>query len=398
MKYRLTLALGLLSPALLAAIPVVSNVSASQRANSKLVDILYEVTDLENDPVKVSVEISDDGGVTYQVPARTFTGAYGNNIPTGPGVKTIVWDAGADWDGEYSSQMRVKIIASDGKGFPGLEWGSEIPAGGFLMGQDGGAEGAGPSKHVNIPWSYWLSKYEITNEQYCQYLNIAIAAGDVTRNGTTEVLGVTGRYPGVSAGATLINLGSDIRWNVNKFEVINNRTNFPVRVPWSGAMAFAQHFGFDLPTDAEWEKAARGPDHEEAGEHLVYPWGNTLTGANANYYNSADLYESETLRITPVGYYDGNQIPVGNSMNPNYGLFDQIGNLAEHTRTLVSVTTENYPSNETLASSAHNLGLTGSRSLRGGYYNNQSNETELRIWRRASSGETGIRLIRRATP
>ena len=42
-----------------------------------------------------------------------------------------------------------------------MQWGQEVPPGGFLLGQDGGAEGVGPAKHVNIPYSYWLSKYEV---------------------------------------------------------------------------------------------------------------------------------------------------------------------------------------------------------------------------------------------
>ena len=56
--------------------------------------------------------------------------------------QVIVWNAGVDWDGEYSPLMRVKVIASDSRGYPGLQWGQEVPPGGFLLGQDGGAEGS----------------------------------------------------------------------------------------------------------------------------------------------------------------------------------------------------------------------------------------------------------------
>ena len=61
-----------------------------------------------------------------------------------------------------------------------------------------------------------------------------------------------------------------IRWNVNNFEVVGNYTNYPASVTWYGAMAFASFYGYDLPTEAEWEKAARG-----SGSNL-YPWGNTV--------------------------------------------------------------------------------------------------------------------------
>ncbi|MBR4946887.1 MAG: hypothetical protein IKZ27_07855, partial [Kiritimatiellae bacterium] len=172
MKRLSALALGLLSGALLAAPPEITNVRASQRTGTKLVDISYDIADADGDKLRVRVEISDNDGKVYSVPAFTFTGDIGEGITPGTG-KQIVWDAGTDWDGEYSDQMRVKLYAIDAQGFPGMEWGNEVPPGGFLLGQDGGAEGAGPSAHVNIPWSYWMAKYEVTRGQYCDFLNQA---------------------------------------------------------------------------------------------------------------------------------------------------------------------------------------------------------------------------------
>ncbi|MBI4324944.1 MAG: SUMF1/EgtB/PvdO family nonheme iron enzyme [Chloroflexi bacterium] len=72
----------------------------------------------------------------------------------------------------------------------------------------------------------------------------------------------------------------------------------PVIVTWYGAIAFAQNYGYDLPTDAEWEKAARGPGHDGLGEHQIYPWGNSINGSDANYSGSGDTYEPG---LTPVG-------------------------------------------------------------------------------------------------
>ena len=62
----------------------------------------------------------------------------------------------------------------------------------------------------------------------------------------------------------------------------------PAQVTWYGALAFAQFYGYDLPTDAEWEKAARGPEFDGAGEHRVYPWGNSIASADANFIWSSD--------------------------------------------------------------------------------------------------------------
>ena len=378
---RLCIAIALVSTAS-ATVPVVTNVVASQRASTKLVDIYYNVSDAEGDSLKIGVEVSNNAGQTYSIPASSLTGDYGSGITPGTG-KHIVWNAGVDWDGEYSSQMRVKVVASDGTGLPGLAWSSEIPAGGFLMGQDGGAEGNGPSRHVNIPWSYWLSKYEITADQYSEFLNIALAAGNITRMGTTGVVANGSSFIGVTNGTQLIKLDQlrDVVWNINSFEAAPGRSNFPVRVNWYGAIAFAQHFGYDLPTDAEWEKAVRGPDHAEGEQHQVYPWGNFLTNSCANYHNSGDPKDSLNMLgyyysgyperyssgdMTVVGYYNGNQTPIGSDMGNPYGIYDMTGNAYEWCRSKWVASVESYVQLEALTNTLNLLTGSENRVIRGG--------------------------------
>ncbi|MCE9615918.1 MAG: formylglycine-generating enzyme family protein [Lentisphaerae bacterium] len=390
------------SASLNAAVPVVTNVVAQQRATTKLVDIHYDVFDADGDTLKIRVEVSDNGGNRYSVPAFSLTGDIGENVTTGAN-KHIVWDAGIDWDGEYSDEMRVKVLAVDTKGFPGLAWGNEVPPGGFLMGQDGGAEGSGPSRHVNIPWSYWLSKYEIRNDQFCDFLNTTLVAEEVYREGTSAVRAEMGRFPGVPGNARLIYIGDtkDIRWNVNNFEVVGGRSNFPVRVSWYGAMAFAQHYGYDLPTEAEWEKAARGPDHDDEDEHLAYPWGDTINGGNANYYSSGDPYYSSGWGPSPVGYFDGNQTPLGPDMATGYSLYDVAGNVEEWCRSTWLSTVENYSQQESMSNAVNYISTSASRVFRGGSHTDGTDY--LKCYSRNSTGsidsdnssQAGFRVARR---
>ena len=97
--------------------PVVSNVSAAQREGTRLVDIAYDVENPGGGLLRVSIEASDDDGGSWTVPSVSLSGDAGDNVEPGAG-KHVVWDAGADWGGEYSDKMRVKVVAvepADGK-------------------------------------------------------------------------------------------------------------------------------------------------------------------------------------------------------------------------------------------------------------------------------------------
>jgi len=291
--------------------PVVSSVSALQIPGTGQVRITYDVADADGDLVTVRLTCSSNGGQTFDLLPVSMTGAV--NTPVTPGLnKQIVWDAARDYPGRYWGQVVAKVYATDGVALAGAM--VLVPAGSFTMGVTGGQ--ANPSHTVTLD-AYYIDKYEVTNAEYQQF----IEAGGYTTQAFWSPLG----WSWVLNSHTV----QPAAWGEVSYRSGPSFPGYPVNfITYYEAEAYAAFAGKRLPTEAEWEKAARGTDGR------TYPWGDTLSNSRANYLESGDPYESNAnMLTTPVGFFDGRLHPnpvfqTIDSPGP-YGTYDQAGNLAE---------------------------------------------------------------------
>jgi sulfatase modifying factor 1 len=210
-----------------------------------------------------------------------------------------------------------------------------IPAGEFQMGSNGGEDDEKPVHMVYLD-AFYIDKYEVTNAQYKKFID------------------TTGHKEPLS-------------WNAS---------NQPVwGVGWHDAVAYAEWAGKRLPTEAEWEKAARGG--LVGGNNYVWgdEWPPPTKAGNFADESLKNMYKSW---IIIAGYDDGYAYtaPVG-SFNPNgYGLYDMAGNVLEWCADWYDNNYYNSSEQNPTGPSTGNL-----RVLRGGSWGDSS-AANLRVARR----------------
>jgi formylglycine-generating enzyme required for sulfatase activity len=310
---------------------------AQQRDGTQLVDITYDVSDTDGDSIDISVEISSDGGITFVVPATSLSGGSNSGYPmvsfdpeeTEKQGLQIVWDAGVDWPSEQSSRMKIKVFADDGSGMsPSPPENKQlIPAGEFQMGRDGGPASEEPVHTVFVS-SFYLDKFEVTKEQWDSVKAWAEAAGyDFDNPGLGE---------GLDHPVHSVTWYDSVKWCNGRSEMegllpVYYTDATQTTVYRTGQVMLEKTFvnwqanGYRLPTEAEWEKGAPG-----GLDQNTYPWGNTIDGSDANFFPSGDAFEiADEVQTTPVGYYDGTQVPAGVDRANGFGLYDVAGNVFE---------------------------------------------------------------------
>ncbi len=163
-----------------------------------------------------------------------------------------------------------------------------VPAGEFQMGSNDKASDGEKWVHTVYVDAFYMDVYEVTNAQYKMFVD----ANPQWQKDHTPWKYHDGNYL------------KD--WNGNNYPI--GKGDHPVaNVSWYAARAYAKWVDKRLPTQAEWEKAARGG---LTGQR--YPWGNSIDFSNANHARNVG-------GTTPVGSYPPNR----------YGLYDMVGNVWE---------------------------------------------------------------------
>ena len=195
--------------------------------------------------------------------------------------------------------------------------------------------GAGMKDYYGNPISHGgfigqMSKYETTNAQYCQFLNAALASGDITVGVDNIVYGASGS----NSGEIYFDLSYDpdngkysqITYSGGVFSVLTrdgyDMSNHPVTsVSWYGATAFCNYYGYRLPSEWEWQAVA---DYDGS---YTYGCGTTIDHSKANYYPYVNpLGLTSYPYTTPVDYYP----------SYGYGMNDMAGNVVEWTDSIYS--------------------------------------------------------------
>ena len=159
-----------------------------------------------------------------------------------------------------------------------------VSAGNFIMGSDKGDADEIPIHSVYLD-SYYIDKFEVTNALYQACVNTGACKPPVHADSFTR----------------------------NSYYGNSQYADYPVvYVDWNMAKAYCEWRGAHLPTEAQWEKAARGTDAR------TYPWGEDVNCQKANYHSGDNSCPGGTSK---AGSYESGKSP--------YGVYDMAGNVWE---------------------------------------------------------------------
>lgn len=194
-----------------------------------------------------------------------------------------------------------------------------VKAGEFEMGSGDGSEEQKPAHKVRISKPFYIGKYDVTVAQFRRFADTAKYRTECEKDGDKGAQSIKdGKWQELSG----------VNWRAPGFEQTPEHP--VVLVSWNDAQAFATWLSklsgreVHLPTEAQWEYAARGP------QGLKFPWGNNWDGTKANHADrtlkNAGINKEIEENIESDGY--AYTSPVGEYKNSSWcGAFDMVGNV-----------------------------------------------------------------------
>jgi len=240
------------------------------------------------------------------------------------------YNTGKYTDSDTNSFATRKLLTADLD--PSIQF-IDVAAGNFKKGKK--------NVNTNIGYSYKIMKYEVTNKTYITFLNSMLTAGRIyTNTAKTKVFGFYDGDQFVKADTNFVYLDvtkSDVKFENSKFSVKADSADYPVTgVTWYGARAFAKYYKLNLPTELEWEKAARGNTGKNypASDILIFTMANVMDSIDTNNDSKLDTVLNIFGGTVKVGYYNGiNTLKQGGKKTVDYkspfGAYDMAGNVLE---------------------------------------------------------------------
>ncbi len=244
----------------------------------------------------VTAYCSTDNGNSWGNALQQVSGDVGENITPGYNKK-IVWDVLKEQDKLVGNVIfKINALADIN-----IEM-AFVKGGTFKMGSPDGVGGDDEHpQHTVTVNDFYIGKYEVTNKQYCKFLNAINCDSNGYYNdpeyGDVKYIWIRSSY-------------CQIKYRKGQFIPKSGKDNYPmIFVSWYGANAFAKWAGGRLPTEAEWEYAARGGNKSR---------GYKYSGSN---------------NIDNVAWYSGNSgrrtHQVGTKSPNELGIYDMSGNVWE---------------------------------------------------------------------
>ena len=269
--------------------PIIYNTSVIQRRDgSGLIDISYDLYDANGDLCEVTLLLLDDGDAnfSYTPTPINLSGDIGEDVAPGTGKK-VVWNAGAEDKGFDGSQFVLRLKAEDGI--------NRVPEN-FVLVEGGSFTRSGYSVTLD---SFYIDKYQLTQKEWLEVMgsNPSYFNGD---NNPVERI----TWYNVVEYCNKRSIMEDLApcYSINGNTSPSSWTSGTIVCDWAAD-------GYRLPTEAEWEYAARGGNQSK---------GYTYSGSNT---------------LNDVGWYSSNSgnktHPVGEKQSNELGIYDMSGNVWE---------------------------------------------------------------------